>query len=32
MLEMKPFFVAALETGLRRGDLLSLRWNSIRRP
>ncbi len=26
---LKPLFVVALETGLRRGDLLSLRWRSI---
>lgn len=25
----KPIFVVALETGLRRGDLLDLRWESI---
>jgi integrase len=25
----KPLFVVALETGLRRGDLLHLRWSSI---
>ena len=25
----KPFFVVALETGLRRGDLLALRWSSV---
>jgi integrase len=25
----KPLFVVALETGLRRGDLLALRWKSI---
>ncbi len=27
--ETKPFFVIALETGLRRGDLLRLRWGSV---
>ena len=26
---MRPLFVVALETGLRRGDLLGLRWTSI---
>lgn len=26
---MKPFFVVALETGLRRGDLLALKWASV---
>jgi len=26
---MKPLFVIALETGLRRGDLWSLRWSSV---
>lgn len=26
---LKPLFVVALETGLRRSDLLSLRWRSI---
>jgi site-specific recombinase XerD len=26
---MKPLFVIALETGLRRGDLLGLRWSSV---
>jgi len=26
---MKPLFVIALETGLRRGDLLSLKWSSV---
>lgn len=26
---MRPVFVVALETGLRRGDLLALRWSSI---
>jgi integrase len=25
----KPLFVVALETGLRRGDLLSLKWSSV---
>ena len=25
----KPFFVVGIETGLRRGDLLGLRWDSI---
>lgn len=25
----KPFFVVALETGLRRSDLLNLRWTSV---
>ncbi len=25
----KPLFVAALECGLRRGDLLSMRWHSV---
>lgn len=27
--ETKPLFVVALQTGLRRGDLLRLRWSSI---
>jgi hypothetical protein len=27
--EMKPLFVAALETGLRSADLLGLRWSSV---
>jgi len=27
---MKPFFVCAIHTGLRRGDLLDLRWADIR--
>lgn len=27
--EAKPIFVVALETGLRRGDLLGLRWSSV---
>jgi integrase len=27
---MKPFFVCAMHTGLRRGDLLDLRWTDIR--
>ena len=27
--EIKPLFVVALQTGLRRGDLLRLRWSSI---
>ena len=26
---MRPLFVVALETGLRKGDLLALRWTSI---
>src|SRR5438067_10722967 len=26
---LKPFFTIALETGLRRGDLLALTWSSI---
>ena len=27
--EARPFFVLALHTGLRRGDLLSLRWSHV---
>ncbi len=27
--ELRPLFVVALETGLRRGDLLGLRWASV---
>jgi len=30
--ETKPLFVVALETGLRRGDLLNLRWSSVDLP
>ncbi|MCM2316549.1 MAG: site-specific integrase, partial [Thermoanaerobaculia bacterium] len=26
---LKPLFVVALETGLRRGDLLALRWDAV---
>ena len=26
---LRPLFVVALETGLRRGDLLALRWSSV---
>ena len=27
--ELRPIFVVALETGLRKGDLLSLKWSSV---
>jgi integrase len=27
--ELKPLFIIALETGLRHGDLLGLRWSSV---
>jgi integrase len=27
--ELRPLFVVAIETGLRKGDLLSLRWSSV---
>jgi len=27
---LKPFFVCAMHTGLRRGDLLDLRWSDLR--
>jgi integrase len=27
--ELRPLFVVALETGLRKGDLLALRWSSV---
>jgi integrase len=28
---LKPLFVIALETGLRKGDLLALRWDTVNR-
>ena len=27
---LKPFFLAAIHTGLRRGDLMDLRWTDVR--